>query len=84
MLFVVEACASHPQGLRTLLVMLSHRFPDWRRLPLLGQRDGELKQYRLVDVVRLYVGTFLPALRDAPPLQLEVSDGSQRVVACAP
>lgn len=75
-LLVIEVCAACPQALRRLMVMFSHRFPGaWNRLPVLGSREGAMRQYNLKDLVRLYVGTFLPPMTG--PQRSEVIHGNE-------
>jgi hypothetical protein len=81
-LLVVEICASCPQALRQLILLLQERFPEaWKRLPVYGRREDQVRKYTLKELVRLYVGTFLPRMIE--PQNQEVAHGQDRITCPA-
>lgn len=81
-LLVVEVCASCPQGLRQLILLLQERFPEaWKRLPVVGRRENEVRTYTLKELVRLYVGTFQPRMTEPPTPEVEY--GQDRITCPA-
>ncbi len=81
-LFIVEVCASCPQGLRQLILLLQKRFPEaWKRLPVVGQKEDRFRQWTLKELVRLYVGTFLPRMTEPPTPEVEY--GQDRITCSA-
>jgi hypothetical protein len=81
-LLVVEICASCPEWLRQLILLLQERFPEaWKRLPVYGRREDEVRKYTLKEIVRLYVGTFLPRMTE--PCNQEAQHGQDRITCPA-